>query len=96
MDWKENKAEYFTRFCKSKVIGRKITKVIIDSVATKWIAAGFGHPKKFLVDNEDNKQQTEQFNVYICATAAYSSWSNGIYERKIDVCVWKIKILKWN
>ena len=43
--------------------------------------------KKFLVDNSlgfDNaeyKQLTEQFNVEICATTAYSTWLNGIHER---------------
>ena len=91
--------DLFTRFSKSKVIRRKTPKVIVDSVATEWIAAGFGSPKKFLVDNggefdnEEYRELAEQFNVEICSTAAYSPWSNGICERNhhvIDVCVQKM------
>ena len=61
----------FTRFSKSKVIRRKTPQVIVDSIATEWIAAGFGPPKKFLVDNRgefDNaeyREMAEQFNVEV-------------------------------
>ena len=91
--------DLFTRFSKSKVIRRKVPKVIVNSVATEWIAAGFGAPKKFLVDNggefnnEEYRELAEQFNVEVCATAAYSPWSNGICERNhyvVDVCVQKM------
>ena len=91
--------DLYTRFSKSKVIRRKLPKVIVDSVATEWIAAGFGPPKKFLIDNggefdnEEYRELSEQFNVEICPTAAYSPWSNGICERNhyvIDVCVQKM------
>lgn len=79
--------DLFTRFSKSKVIRRKTPKIIVDCIATEWIAAGFGPPKRFLVDNGgefDNceyRELAEQFNVEVCATAAYSPWSNGICER---------------
>ena len=91
--------DLFTRFSKSKVIRRKTPKVIVDSVATEWLAAGFGPPKKFLVDNggefnnEEYRELAEQFNVEVCATAAYSPWSNGICERNhyvVDNCVQKM------
>ena len=107
MDLKKFKDEiYFihfsdmhTRFHKSKVIRRKTPKNIIDSIATEWIATGFGPPKKFLVDNggefdnEEYREMSEQFNVEICTTAAYSPWSNGICERNhyiVDTCVQKM------
>ena len=91
--------DLFTRFSKSKVIKRKLPKTIIDSVATEWLASGFGPPKKFLVDNggefdnEDYRELGEHFNIEVCATAAYSPWSNGICERNhyvIDLCVQKM------
>ena len=91
--------DLFTRFSKSKVIRRKTPRLVVDSIATEWIAAGFGPPKKFLVDNGgefDNaeyRELAEQFNVEVCATAAYSPWSNGICERNhyvVDMCVQKI------
>ncbi|PIK34739.1 hypothetical protein BSL78_28435 [Apostichopus japonicus] len=91
--------DLFTRFSKSKLTRRKTPKVIVDAVATEWIAAGFGPPKKFLVDNGgefDNaeyREFAEQFNVEVCATAAYSPWSNGICERNhyvVDTCVQKM------
>ena len=43
--------DLFTRLCKSKVIKRKPSKVIVDNVEIKWIATAFGPPKKFFVDN---------------------------------------------
>lgn len=88
-----------SRFTKSKIIRRKTPKTIIDSIAIEWIAAGFGPPKKFLIDNggefdnEAYKELGEQFNVEVCATAAYSPWSNGLCERNhqvVDVCVQKM------
>ena len=91
--------DLFTRFSKSKVIRRKTPKVIVNGVATEWIASGFGPPKKFLTDNGgefDNpeyRELAEQFNVEVCATAAYSPWSNGICERNhyvVDTCVQKM------
>ena len=77
----------FTRFCKSNVIRRKNPKV--DSIATKRIGAGFGPPKKFLVDNEKYRELA----IEICATAAYTLWSNDILEKRhyvLDVCVLKM------
>ena len=91
--------DLFTRFCKSKVITRKIPSAIIGSVITEWIGAGKGASDKFLIDNrgefdnESSREFTEQFNVEICAAGAKSSWSNGICERThyvIDVCVRKL------
>ena len=106
MDLKTYENKYFlhfidlhTRFSKSKVIRNKNPKTIVDAVATEWIAAGFGPPKKFLVDNggefdnEEYRELAEKFNVEICSTAAYSPWSNGICERNhhvVDLCVQKI------
>ena len=65
--------DLFTRFCKSKVIMRKIPSVIIDSVITEWIGAGMDAPDKFLIDNggefdnESYHEFAEQFNVqYLC------------------------------
>ena len=43
--------DLFTRFCKSKVITRKIPNVIIGSVITEWIGAVMGAPDKFLIGN---------------------------------------------
>ena len=92
--------DLFTRFCKSKVIMRKIPSVIIDSVITEWIGAGMGAPNKSLIDNggefddESYHEFAEQFNVEICATGAQSPWSNGICECNhyvIDVCVQKLR-----
>ena len=40
--------DLFTRFCKGKVIRRKISSVIIDTVIIEWIGAGMGAPDKFL------------------------------------------------
>ena len=106
IDLKTYKDVYFihfsdmhTRFHKSKVIRRKTPKNVVDSIATEWIGAGFGPPKKFLIDNggefdnEEYKEICEQFNIEICATAAYSPWSNGTCERNhyvVDVCVQKM------
>ena len=91
--------DLYTRFSKAKVIKRKLPQTIIDSVATEWLASGFGPPKKFLVDNggefdnEHYRELGEHFNIEVSATAAYSPWSNGICERNhyvIDVCVQKM------
>ena len=91
--------DLFTRFSKSRVIKKKIPRLIIESIATEWIAAGFGPPKKFLVDNGgefnngEYRELAEQFNIEVCTTAAYSPWSNGICERNhyvVDVCVQKM------
>ena len=106
IDLKSFKDVYFihftdmhTRFHKSKVIRRKTPKVIVDAIAIVWIAAGFGPPKKFLVDNggefdnDDYREMSEKFNVEICTTAAYSPWSNGTCERNhyvVDLCVQKM------
>ena len=88
--------DLFTRFCKSKVIMRKIPSVIIDRLITEWIRA----LDKFLIDNgseSDNESYhefSEYFNVEICATGAQSPWSNRICERNhyvIDVCVQKLR-----
>ena len=68
----------FTRFCKSKVITRKISSVIIDSIITEWIGDGMGATNKFLIDNRgefDNESHcefAEQLNVEICTTRAQS------------------------
>ena len=91
--------DMFTRFHKSKVIRRKTPKVIVDAVATVWLASGFGAPKKFLVDNggefdnEEYRELSEKFNIEICTTSAYSPWSNGICERNhyvVDLCIQKM------
>lgn len=59
----------------------------------------FGPLKKFIIDNgsefnnEDHRELVEQFNVEVCATAAYSSWSNIICKRNyyiIEVCMQKM------
>lgn len=59
----------------------------------------FGPLKKFLIDNgsefnnENHRELVEQFNVEVCATAAYSSWSNIISKRNhyiIEVCMQKM------
>ena len=76
--------DLFTRFCKSAVITRKISSVIIDSMITEWIGDGICAPDKLLIVNRgefDNKSYCEfadQLNVEICATRAQSPWSNGI------------------
>ncbi|XP_072169476.1 uncharacterized protein [Diadema setosum] len=87
------------QFSKSKVIRRKTPKVIVESIPTEWIAVRFGPPKKFLVDNggelsnAEYRELTEQLNIEVCTTAAYSPWSNGICERNhyvVDICVQKM------
>ena len=92
--------DLFTRFCKSKVITRKIPSVVIDSVTRELIGAGMGALDKFLTDNggefdnESCREFSEQFNVEICATRAQSPWSNGICGRNhyvIEVCVQKLR-----
>ena len=69
MDLKQYKDVYFLhivylsiRFSISKMIKRKTLKVIVDSITANWIAAGFGPPKKFSVDNGE---LVEKFNVEI-------------------------------
>ena len=55
-------SDLHTRFHKAKVIKRKNPKTIVDSIATEWIGAGFGPPRKFLVDNGgefDNEEYKE-------------------------------------
>ena len=74
--------DLFRRFCKSKVIMRKIPSVIIDSVITEWIGAGMGAPDKFLIDNGANSIMRVIMNLQsnlmlnICATGAQSPSSN--------------------
>ena len=89
----------FTRFCKAGVINRKNPEKDVNAYITIWIAQGFGAPRKVLVDNGgefDNKEYLdamEQFNVEVCATAAYSPWSNGTCERNhavVDLMVDKM------
>ena len=91
--------DLFTRFCKSKVITRNISSVIINIINISVIGAGMGAPDKFLIDNggefnnESRHEFAEQFNVEICETGAQSPWSNGICECNhcvIDVCVQKL------
>ena len=90
--------DLFTRFCKAGVITRKTPAVVVNAYVTIWIAQGFGAPRKVLVDNGgefDNKDYLdamEQFNVEVCATNAYSTWSNRTCERNhavVDLMVEK-------
>ena len=61
----------FPRFSKSKMIRRKASNMIINSVETEWIVASFESPKKFPIDNdgkfdnEEYRKLAEQFNVEI-------------------------------
>ena len=91
--------DLFTRFSKAIVIKSKEPKVVVDSFISTWIASGMGAPNKVLVDNGgefDNPElleAMEQFNIEVCATAAYSPWSNGICERNhavVDLMVNKM------
>jgi len=91
--------DLFTRFSKASVIKSKEPKVIVDSFINTWIASGLGAPNKVLVDNGgefDNPElleAMEQFNIEVCATAAYSPWSNGTCERNhavVDLMVNKM------
>ena len=91
--------DLFTRFSKASVIKSKEPKVVVDSFITTWIASGMGAPNKVLVDNGgefDNPElleTMEQFNIEVCATAAYSPWSNGTCERNhavVDLMVNKM------
>ena len=91
--------DLFTRFSKASVIKSKEPKVVVDSFINTWIAAGMGASNKVVVDNGgefDNPElleAMEQFNIEVCATAAYSPWSNGICERNhavVDLMVNKM------
>ena len=79
-----------TRFTRSKVIKRKLPKVIIDSIITTWRAAGLDPAKKYLVanggefNNPEFREMAEQFNVQVCSTAAYSPWQME-YVREITM-----------
>ena len=81
------------------VLKRKVPEVVVESFITTWIAAGFGAPRKVLVDNGgefDNPlylNAMEQYNIEVCATGARSPWSNGICERNhcvVDVMIEKM------
>ena len=91
--------DLFTRFSKAAVIKSKERKVVVDSFINTWIAAGMGASNKVLVDNGgefDNPElleAMEQFNIEVCATGAYSPWSNGTCERNhavVDMMVNKM------
>ena len=91
--------DMFTRFCKAKVITRKLPEVVVKAFVMEWIAMGFGAPNKVLIDNggEFNNPKyvdaLEQYNVEPMATAANSPWSNGLCERNhkvVDTIVEKI------
>ena len=43
--------DIFTRFMRGCVLIRKVPEVVVESFITTWIAAGFGAPRKVLVDN---------------------------------------------
>ena len=91
--------DLYTRFMRGCVLKRKIPDVVVESFITTWIAAGFGAPRKVLVDNGgefDNPlylEAMEQYNIEVCATGARSPWSNGICERNhcvVDVMIEKM------
>ena len=91
--------DLFTRFVQGSVLKRKKPDGIVDSFIKTWIALGFGAPRKVLVDNGgefDNPlylEAMEQYGVEVCATGAYSPWSNGVCERNhhvVDLMIMKM------
>ena len=91
--------DLFTRFMRGCALKRKVPDMVVESFITTWIAAGFGAPRKVLVDNGgefDNPlylNAMEQYNIEVCATGARSPWSNGICERNhcvVDVMIEKM------
>ena len=91
--------DLFTRFMRGCVLKRKLPAPVVESFITTWIHAGFGAPRKVLVDNGgefDNPlylNAMEQYNIEVCATGARSPWSNGICERNhcvVDVMIEKM------
>ena len=78
--------DHLTRYSVSCVIQLKRKEVIIESIFKIWIAI-FGSPKRFLVDNggESNNSEfisfCEDFNINVKTTAAKSPWPNGLVER---------------
>ena len=79
--------DMFSRLVRGKVIRNKQPKTIIDAITFEWIAAGFGPPKKILVDNGGEfanyelNDFSEQLNFEVCVTSAFSPWSNGLCEK---------------
>ena len=93
-EWKEDSRktwflhliDHATRYSASSVIHSKRKEVIVEEIFKIWIRI-FGHPKKVLVDNGgefDNSEFIdfcENMNIKVKTTAAESPWSNGMVER---------------
>ena len=82
--WLIHIVDHLTQYSTSCVIQSKRKGVIVDSIFKIWIAI-FGSPKRFVVDNrgEFNNSECISFceNSNIKTTAAESLWSNGLVER---------------
>ena len=77
----------FSKFSVATVITSKKPESIIGALMTRWISI-FGRPKTgFLTDNGGEfannllLELTEQMNIKLISTAAYSPQSNGVCER---------------
>ena len=61
--------DLFTRFSRAQVIHRKTPETVVNAFITSWIASGLGAPRKLLVDNGrefDNSlclEAMEQYNI---------------------------------